>query len=1093
MIGAILVVFLAIQPKDLSNTSGGVVVEETEAGSAADKAGMRPDDVIQFWRRATTPSQHSVVSGTIKTPFDLREAEIQNSPPGTLTLHGTRNSRPVQLDIKPMPWGVRVRPSLNAKDLTTFKDGQRLISEKNLESGAATWRALAAEWTGEGRELDSAWLLSRVGSAYFDAKKPDNGESTFRAAILQAEHARQRSAASQLWSELGDLLWGVPDRTKAREAYQQALRIRETSGREDLAVGEALNTLNRHSNVLDPAARSRAQRSLSIFEKWAPQSYGAASALNFLGVAAMRMGDFRGESRYHRRALAVVDSLDPDSLEVAKIVSNMGVAAADAGDFATADDLDRRALAIREKLTPDGEPVAASLINLGLLESMRGEPDIAETCYRRALVLFEKDEPGGYGSAVALQNLGNIELDRRAFAEAEAFFRQSLLLYKKYSSGRDVALIQLNLGLIAQNRGDLRDAERLYQDALGTLDSIAPESVEYSDALTYLGNLELARGDRVASESYHVRALRLRETACPASAKEAASLHSLGFLALSQGQNVKATDLLRRALDALEAQKRRLGGSENAGATFSANYADFYNDYIDVLIRQDQPVPAFHVYERSRAASLLSMLAERDLVFSADVSEDIERERKAVDAEYDRTQADLLEQNPKDNGAEVEKLRGRLIELRAKQQGISEVVKKASPHYASLRYPQPLDLNGTRSVLDEKTLLLAYSLGSRSAFLFLVEPSQSGGSGLTVIPLKGNDSSFREAINAYRNLLEMPAPAAEALAARSRSLYEALIKPAEPLIARYDRLLILADGPLQTIPFAGLVRDVRMGRPEYLVEWKPIVNVVSATVYAELKRARKESPRDASIVVAAFGDPKYSTFPKKMLAVKRGANLNRDASVTPIGDFEGVEDPQLRSVARGGFSFEPLPASRKEVADIASLYAPKSAAYLGADATEERAKSVGRDVPIIHFACHAVINESFPLDSALLFTIPEKPREGQDNGLLQAWEIFEQVRLDADLVTLSACESGLGKEMGGEGLVGLTRAFQYAGARSVLASLWRVDDKATAELMKRFYVYLKAGHTKDQALRLAQIDLIRSADYSEPRDWAGFQLNGDWK
>ena len=150
-------------------------------------------------------------------------------------------------------------------------------------------------------------------------------------------------------------------------------------------------------------------------------------------------------------------------------------------------------------------------------------------------------------------------------------------------------------------------------------------------------------------------------------------------------------------------------------------------------------------------------------------------------------------------------------------------------------------------------------------------------------------------------------------------------------------------------------------------------------------------------------------------------------------------------------------------------------------------------MPLIHYACHAVVNERFPLDSALAFTIPDKPREGQDNGLLQAWEIFEKVRIDADLVTLSACESGLGREMGGEGLIGLTRAFQYAGARSVLASLWKVEDKSTAELMKRFYGYVKAGRPKDEALRLAQIDLIRSADFSQPRDWAAFQLNGDWK
>jgi CHAT domain-containing protein len=196
---------------------------------------------------------------------------------------------------------------------------------------------------------------------------------------------------------------------------------------------------------------------------------------------------------------------------------------------------------------------------------------------------------------------------------------------------------------------------------------------------------------------------------------------------------------------------------------------------------------------------------------------------------------------------------------------------------------------------------------------------------------------------------------------------------------------------------------------------------------------------------------------------------------------------------RGGHRFDPLPHSREEVQSITSLYAPKSEAFLGEEATEERAKSLGKDIPLIHFACHAYVNERFPLDSALALTIPEHPKEGQDNGLLQAWEIFEKVRIDADLVTLSACESGLGKEMGGEGLIGLTRAFQYAGARSILASLWKVEDQSTGELMKRFYQYLKSGKTKDEALRLAQLDLIHSPVFTQPTHWAAFQLNGDWK
>jgi CHAT domain-containing protein len=156
-------------------------------------------------------------------------------------------------------------------------------------------------------------------------------------------------------------------------------------------------------------------------------------------------------------------------------------------------------------------------------------------------------------------------------------------------------------------------------------------------------------------------------------------------------------------------------------------------------------------------------------------------------------------------------------------------------------------------------------------------------------------------------------------------------------------------------------------------------------------------------------------------------------------------------------------------------------------------KSVAGEASLLHFATHALADEKAPLDSSLALSLPGDWRPGRENGLLQAWEIFEQVRLDADLVTLSACGTALGKEMSGEGILGLTRAFQYAGARSVLASLWGVNDASTADWMVRFYGRLKRGASKDDAVRQAQIETMRRPGSSHPYHWAAFQLSGDWK
>ena len=260
--------------------------------------------------------------------------------------------------------------------------------------------------------------------------------------------------------------------------------------------------------------------------------------------------------------------------------------------------------------------------------------------------------------------------------------------------------------------------------------------------------------------------------------------------------------------------------------------------------------------------------------------------------------------------------------------------------------------------------------------------------------------------------------------------------------------------------------------------------MLSATVYAELRQSRRgvQSAGDTGPLLVAFGDPYYS--------------LNGD----PIRDIRGRSSRE-----RCGFDVERLPGSRREVREIADLHR-NVRTYLGQGAREENVKSLDGDARILHIAAHGCFDDRLPLNSGLFLTLPEGFPEDQDNGLLQAWEIFESVRLDADLVVLSACESALGQDHGGEGLTSLTRAFQYAGARTVAASLWQVDDQVTAELMVRFYRHLRDGKTKDAALRAAQVELIRGPievwdedrqvreiDASAPYYWAAFQLFGDWQ
>ena len=181
---------------------------------------------------------------------------------------------------------------------------------------------------------------------------------------------------------------------------------------------------------------------------------------------------------------------------------------------------------------------------------------------------------------------------------------------------------------------------------------------------------------------------------------------------------------------------------------------------------------------------------------------------------------------------------------------------------------------------------------------------------------------------------------------------------------------------------------------------------------------------------------------------------------------------------------------RGEAQAIARLYRPQSVVYVGGEATEERAKQLPRDTRIVHYALHAMINNRFPLNSALAFTIPERGSAKRENGLLQAWEILDQVRLDADSVTLSACETAVGQEAGGDSVAQSDPCLSSRWSTNGAGVSRRVDDQATSSLMKQFYARLRSGVSKDNALREAQRTMVSEPRWSHPFYWAAFQLSG---
>jgi len=873
-------------------------------------------------------------------------------------------------------------------------------------------------------------------------------------AITQQLAPRGRYTESCLHN-LGNIRFRRGEFVEAEKLYLRSLDITEEISPGSLSESETLDNLGQVAYFHDDldAAELYFQKALAIQQVAGAPPLILSNSLSNIANIYFRRGILLEAEQLYRKSLSTLEATAPKSLDYTYNLESLGLVAYSRGEIAVANDFFLKSLEIRSSQFPENAQIADTLNGLGIFSTLLGDFSAAERYHRKALQIRERSAPGSIALAETLLNLGSLAKERKNYTEAKVLFHKALAINQAQSSPLSVATSLESLGNVEQALGQNSAAADLFQRALTTYQKITPDTPDEVSALYKLAIVEKELG--------HTRATR---------------------------------QLLKRATHILEAQPEKLGGAQELQASFMASHGNVYKEYINLLAQDGDITSAFELTESYRGGILLRMLAERELALDSVLPPEMALRQRQLDEEQDRIFA-LLNEKRGDHRKALDALEIKLRELRDRKAALRDEIHRNAPKPADLQRTQPLDAAAIRSLTEPGLAILSYSVGANSTQLFVLaadRPLQ-----LYTIPLSEN--AIHEKIELFRHLLSGPSHTYSSgpggvgpLLATARSLYKDLLQPVSSVLEESDRILIISDGPLHLLPWGAMIRETgpspeNQGRNwQYLAEWKPISTVLSATLFAELKKSRRQSDRESPPTLAAFGDPRIP----RTLALKK---------------TDAIEDIRIRSAAERGLTFEPLPATRAEVQQIASLF-PKATTYLGPEATEENAKALPHNTRIVHFATHATLDERFPLNSAVVLSIPEKFEEGKDNGLLQAWEIFEQVRLDADLVVLSACESGLGKEMGGEGLIGLTRAFQYAGARSVMASLWKISDRTTAELMVRFYKHLKDGLPKDEALRAAQMELIRgpiqvknekgeveTIDASAPYYWAAFQIYGDWQ
>jgi len=824
-----------------------------------------------------------------------------------------------------------------------------------------------------------------------------------------------------------------------------------------------------------------------------------ALTLHHRGYALLSLDEIPAALTDFERALPLWEQVG-DTKGQALTLNELGILHRKLGEGATALAIYERALGLWRQLG-DRNREAQTLHNRGWVYALLGQQEQALADFEGALALRQQalashpDQPGQV--IFNLNSLGLFEVRRGRPEAAEGHFKEALTLLGEPVGGRppeEQRGVSL-LGLAELRRARAETAPAL--EAAGTALEIFRARGDrgwQAGALGTIGRLLLDGGDPAAAREHFAAALALF-TAIRERSGEAEARLGLARAERRLGHPEAAWREVEEALATVEDLRSRAARGPELRASFFATRQSYYDFAISLQMEQEELSPgsghgaaAFAIHERARARSLLELLAGAQTPVTGDpeegdaaalaLSRQLEQRIKALEVRLMGLAAGAEDPDRQARMRSLESEQGELLRLYEQAQ---EQIRLTAPDHAALTLPRTLGAAEIQArLLDRETLLLAYRLGDEESFLWALSTDS-----LATFRLPGREQ-IEDEVRLVRELL-----VADHRRSRQRleillaTLSQRLLAPAWGLAAGKKRLLIVADGALQYLPFAAL--------PTPAPPAAPVTPAAAATPGGEAEPlvARHELVHLPSASTLALLRQQAA----RQQAALQGAARQGEPPGPRMGTLAVVGDP----VFAPGDPYRPLPYAGREAAALLALVpAGERLAALGSAANRDRVTGgeLGR-YRILHFATHGEIDTEHPELSRLVLSRIDGTGAGtghpRDDGLLYALDIY-RLRLPAELVVLSACRTALGRRIRGEGLVGLTRAFFHAGASRVVVSLWKVDDESTAELMERFYRHLLvAGQSPAAALREAQNEMRHDPRWRSPLHWAGFILEGEWR
>ncbi len=918
--------------------------------------------------------------------------------------------------------------------------------------------------------------------------------------------------ALAIWRELGD-------KTKESVTFRNIGVIY-------LQLGNANRAIESFNGSLT-AARALGDKELEAY------------ALLYLGQGYDILGDSRRQTEYYNQALQIARETKNLKIE-SDALGSLGVAYYRLGELQTALNYYNESLPVLRALkVPDGEAIL--LANIAAIYISLGKPQSAIDNYLQALPIF-RELKDVQNEAVVLGGIGSAFADLKEYEKSLEYNTQSLVLRRKIGDRRGEAVALGGIGGTYFNLGENQKALEFYEQSLTIFREIKARRSE-GNTLNNIGRICLNLKDFGKAFEYFSQSLTIRRETGDLYG-ESVTLHNLAFVERERGNLNESRQFIEKAIEIVESIRAALA-SNDLRQTYFALSQDMYKFQIDLLMSLHAKQPdknfdalALQTSERARARGLLDILAEA----KADIRQDVdagllEREKilqKQIGAkDNERRRAQTAEQKDALD-KELQKLTNQYQELQAE-------IKLKSPHYAALTQPKPADLKEIQALLDDETILLEYALGTEKSYLWVVSNS---GLKTFILPKRADiEAKARELYEAVKK-----PDSTEKANNSAKDLSKILLEPVANEL-KNKRLAIVADGILQYVPFGALsvvrrpssvanAKDKGLGcltgaqasplantalfsgvaaRPlnqfefipnvfsrftlnasetlalqslcqqnlmtndEPLIVSNEIINLPSASTLSAIRNDLKDR-KSAPKTVAVIADPVFESD---------DVRINRNST-----NQTAKTNPTIENATRNaGFTLARLPGTRREAATILSLV-PDTEKKRATDFEANRAVVFNAelaDYRIIHFATHGLLNAKNPELSGIVLSLFDEKGNAQD-GFLRLNEIYN-LKLPADLIVLSACQTALGKDVRGEGLISLTRGFMYAGAPRIVASLWAVDDRATGELMKLFYQAM-LGEKKLRpaaALREAQIQMWKTKRFSAPYFWSAFTIQGEWR